>query len=110
MTQPKPGRKPGELELLVKKVCDEYIVGAVALKPGRKLTPDMVATIIEADGGGATSAGAVSSIFDRWLECGFAVILGPPKHFDDYTDQGRELGLAALKEAWVTRKRAERFG
>lgn len=84
----------GELELWVKQQCDIWLID----KPGDLCTPSYLAAEIARDQGIAPpSVGAISSVFERWVKLGFAVVAKKPTRFVGYTDEGRELGLEKMK-------------
>lgn len=106
-----PDRRPrGWLETDVKQVCDKFITGEVALEEGQHLTPHRVSRLVKELEGldEAPSTGAVAAVFDRWKEIGFAVISDKPVAFVDYTEDGKSLGLAAMKAVRSENRKAER--
>lgn len=94
----------GELESWVKDECDAWLID----KEIYPCTPPYLAeAIAKTQGlGKQPSVGAISSVFDRWIGIGFAVIGKKPTRFLSYTDEGVKLGLDGLKEL---RKRTRRF-
>lgn len=108
---PKGRRIRGALEADVKRVCDEFVTGLVALPEGELLTPHRIAKIVKdtiGDPEYSPSTGAVAAVLVRWKAIGFASLNEKPMAFLDYTDAGRTEGLTALKAASAEGKRAER--
>lgn len=102
-TQDEPDAKDrrgrGDLEADVKGVTDAFVMGTIETQ-GKPLTPHRIAKLAqERDQGKPLSVGAVSAVLRRWTEIGFADVGGTPFAFRDYTDAGREQGLASLKAA-----------
>lgn len=107
----KKDRRPrGWLEQDVKQITDKFITGEVKLEEGQYLTPHRVARMVkELDGlDEAPSSGACAAVFHRWVDLGFAVMNDKPFSFKDYTQEGRDQGLTALKEQRSSRIKAER--
>lgn len=90
------GRTPkGQLELWVKEQCDIWLID----KPGFPCTPQWLSDHIAEDQGiTPPSVGAISAVFDRWTNLGFAVIERKPTRFIKYTDEGIRLGLERMKQ------------
>lgn len=84
----------GELELWVKEVCDVWLVEGYQML----CTPAWISEeIADAQGIKPPSVGAISAVFERWMKLGFAVIEKKPTRFTGYTEEGKQLGLDALK-------------
>lgn len=105
-----PRRARTELESRVKAVTDAFVSGSVPLGDGEALTPHRIAKRLEDEPGneGKVSTGAVASVLSRWEAYGFAKLTPKPLAFVDYTDEGREEGLTALKEAATKAKREQK--
>lgn len=85
----------GELELRVKKECDQWILD----NPEESCTPSYISEkIYEKYGGKVPSVGAISAVFDRWTKLGFALIGKKPTRFVGYLPDGIKYGLEGLKE------------
>lgn len=85
----------GELELWVKEQCDIWIVEEI----DEPCTPVYLSNeIAKAQGIKAPSVGAISAVFDRWVNLGFAEIGKKPTRFIKYTPEGVKLGLEGCKE------------
>ncbi len=107
----KNDRRPrGWLATDVKDVCDKFITGEIILPEGKTLTPHRVAVLVKEQGGleKPPSAGAVTAVFKRWQEYKFVVMNEKPFAFSDYTDEGRNVGLAGLIEARSSARKAEK--
>ena len=94
-------RRPrGWLAADVKNVCDLYITGGLKIKDDKPLTPHRCALAVkELDGlDKPPSTGAVSAVFKRWKELGFATFSDEPYAFVDYTEEGRTLGLKRMQD------------
>jgi hypothetical protein len=93
------------LESDVKRVCDDYITGALVLPDGKLLTPHAIAASVMERRNDDTkvSGGAVAACLARWTEIGYVATNAKPVAFLDYTDAGRNEGLAALKRAHSAR-------
>lgn len=93
----------GELELWVKQACDVWLID----QPGTPCTPTYIAEDIAHDQGIIPpSVGAITSVFNRWSELGFAVIDKKPTRFTSYTPEGVEKGLDLMK---IEAKRKKKF-
>lgn len=93
------GRRPrGWLAASVVKVCQDYASGKVKLDDGKLLTPHRVAKIVqERDGSDEPpSTGAVSGVFKRWQDFGFATFNEKPFAFKKLTAKGERDGLDAI--------------
>jgi hypothetical protein len=98
---PKTRGERTPLEADVKAVTDDYVTGALTLEEGETLTPHRIAKLVHerrGEGQPKPSAGAVSAVLDRWVAYGFCTVSEKPVAFADYTDEGREKGLTAMKE------------
>lgn len=85
----------GELELLVKKECDQWVLD----NPEESCTPSYISERIAHDLGiKAPSVGAISAVFDRWTKLGFALIGKKPTRFVGYMPDGVKYGLEGLKD------------
>lgn len=94
-------RVKGALEDEVKQVTDLW----VALKPKDPCTPAWVAEKINAEN--PPSTGAISAVFDRWAEYGFASTEKKPTRFTGYTEAGVKKGLYVLKAEFKDKKRRQ---
>lgn len=84
-------RAKGLLEDEVRHVCNLYMKGEVE----GPMTPQQVSNLIdEAD---PPSVGAISAVFKRWVDVGFAETDTKPARFVCYTVAGMKLGLEKLK-------------
>lgn len=102
-------RRPrGFLEADIKRVCDAWVTGEYVVVGEKPLTPYRAALALkEMDQlDEAPSSGAVSAVFDRWVEIGFMEASRKPYAFAGYTEAARTKGLAALHKEWRERKRA----
>ncbi len=93
------GRKPrGWLAAAVLKVCQDFTSGKVKLEDGKLLTPHRVAKIVQERDGSEEppSTGAVSAVFKRWDEFGFATFNAKPFAFKKLTAKGEKEGLEGL--------------
>ena len=98
---PASGRAtPSDLEGDLRIVLNAYVQGQITLGDGVHATPHTLAGLIakHRNDGKAVSSGAVSAALSRWAEVGFITLRQKPTAFDDFTDDGRALGLKALKE------------
>lgn len=85
----------GELESWVEEVCNAWLVD----EPDFHCTPAFIAEeIAKTKGITPPSVGAIGSVFNRWVELGFAECAKKPVRFVRYTEDGLKLGLAAIKE------------
>lgn len=98
------------LESDIKRVCDDFITGAMVLPEGKLLTPHTIAAAVMDRRTDETkvSGGAVAACLARWAEIGYVVINAKPVAFLDYTDDGRTEGLGALKRSHSARLAAAR--
>lgn len=95
----------GQLEELVLHECNAWL-----LDPEGFCSPKYIADEIFRERGGESppSHGAIGAIFDRWVQVGFADCQRKPVRFVQFTEEGRKLGLDALKErAKLKKKRTE---
>lgn len=84
----------GELESQVKEACDAWVIA----KPDLSCTPPYISSVIaETHDIKPPSVGAISAVFDRWTNLGFALIGRKPVRFVGYTDEGVKHGLEGLK-------------
>ena len=119
----KKERRPrGWLEHDVKQITDKFVTGEIVLegKPAKDgeeaksetlyLTPHRVARLVKDLDGleEAPSTGAVAAVFARWEKLGFALFRLKPYAFLDYTDEAKDKGLTAMKEAASDSKKAAR--
>lgn len=109
---PPARRAPIDLEPDVKYFTDQLVTQELVLAEGKHLTPHALSVLIgEKRGGGKEnrpSSGAVQATLKRWEEIGFATMYQKPFAFGDYTDAGRDDGLAAVKAAYSERAKAAR--
>lgn len=98
----------GELEYRVKRVCDEFVSGALVTEKG-VLTPVIIADRINPDN--PPSSGAIGAVFDRWQAMGFAETARKPVRFIRYTDDALRYGLQQMKKRskWNRKSEAARF-
>lgn len=102
-----PDRRPrGWLAADIKSVCDLYITGELKIKDDKPLTPYRCALAVkEVDGlDEAPSVGAVSAVFKRWDNMGFATFRTDPFAFVEYTEEGKQLGLQRMMELHRARR------
>lgn len=84
----------GQLELWVKRSCDEWVVE----KLDESCTPKWISQrIAEKEGISPPSVGAIGAVFDRWTEIGFALVARKPVRFIGYLPDGVKYGLEELK-------------
>lgn len=99
---------PTDLQGDMKRVTDRFVMGELDdYLGGKPLTPSRVSALVhEARGGEGKppSTGAVAAAFRRWEEYGFATFGEAPYAFEDYTSEGRSLGLKGILSA----RKAER--
>lgn len=113
----KGGRKPppddvrerGSLEMDVKGVTDDFEAGNIDME-GKPLTPHRIANlIVERDGlDRRPSPGAITEVFKRWDEYGFALFDENPTAFRRYSAKGNKEGLESLKEKGIAKRKEER--
>lgn len=104
-------RARGRLEDLVREVCDQIVTGAIELPEELPWTPHRLAAQIKERypaSGVDPSTGAIADNLKRWAGLGFAVVEESPLAFVAYTDEGREKGLAVLKQEARERRSQER--
>lgn len=91
-------RGRGQLEADVKQITDAYVMGEFKTFDDRPLSAYRIATAIKERDGLAElpSVGGIVYVLDRWERIGFATFTRNPFAFEDYTEDGRVLGLAAL--------------
>lgn len=91
--------KASPLEADLRRVLDAYVQGQLTLADNTLPTPHTLASeIAKLRGDGKqVSSGAVSAALIRWEEIGFAKLGQKPMVFLDYTDDGRNQGLNAMK-------------
>ncbi len=91
-------RGRGLLEADVKQITDAYVTGEFEVPSGKPLTAYRIATAIkERDSlDELPTVGGVVYVLERWERIGFATFTRAPFAFEDYTEDGRTLGLAAL--------------
>jgi hypothetical protein len=105
------GRKPrGWLAADVKRICDDFLSGKLKLGEGEGLTPHRVAKLVQTRNGSEEppSTGAVSAVFKRWQEYGFAKFSKKPFGFTEYTAKGKEVGLDGMIAARSEKRKADR--
>lgn len=92
---PEPRLPRGYLELDVDLICQEYEAGEHKLPEGKFLTPYRVGTLLIAETDGERkrpSTGAISAVFDRWEDEGYAEFRREPYAFLRFTTLGRLSG------------------
>lgn len=108
---PKPKRPRTNLEAEVKRITDASVTGEIGDYFGNEpITPHRIANAIyeKSDRDSKPSTGAVTEVLKRWRDVGFITVTEKPFAFEDYTEQGRTLGLNALKaQAKEARKAAK---
>lgn len=100
--EPAVRRKTGELEALVGEIINDWITGTCTAD---KLTPSKIGSAIQAKHGlvAAPSTGAITNVLTRWAAIGYVTLGdGKPLRFEDYTEDARDLGLAALQRRHKT--------
>lgn len=99
--EPKPLRRPLEEDL--KTVLDNIVTGKMTVPEGKSATPHVISGLIKelrgGDAGDRPSSGAVAAALNRWAHIGYITLNQGPTSFADYTNAGRQDGLAALKKA-----------
>lgn len=115
MTSVADGRRSrGQLHYDVKRITDTYVTDAASLglKDGEPLTPHRIVSALMTTDSLDTrpSTGAVSNVLKNWREIGFAEIAEGPTAFVDYTEDGRNLGLDAMKAAAAADRKAAKAG
>lgn len=106
--QDKARRPRGWLAKDVLQVVEKLVSGEVKLdKPA---TPHRVAKLVkELDSlDEAPSSGAVSAVFKRWRDFGFAEFHDKPFSFKCITPEGLELGLDGIMDRRAKQRKAER--
>lgn len=103
-------RSRGLLESDIKRVCDAYVTGQYKVPGDKPLTPYRAGLALQEMDQleRAPSSGAVSAVFDRWVEIGFMEAGRKPYCFKDYTEAGRSDGLAALHRRDAAHRKAAR--
>lgn len=107
----KPRRQPIALEADVRQVCNDLVTGDLTLGEGQSLTPHAISVILGERRGGKEhrpSSGAVQEALKHWVEIGYITATQKPFAFADYTEDGKTLGLDALKARHSERKKAAR--
>jgi hypothetical protein len=97
-----PRRKLGEtghLQDSVLQITEDFAAGKISLEKDKKLTPHVIAGLVEESGRPKPSTGAVAAVLARWANYGFAVISEKPVAFVKFTAKGKKDGLDALKKA-----------
>lgn len=92
-------RRPrGWLADAVLAVVRDFASGKLVLPEGQGLTPHRVAKLVQERDGSEDppSTGAVSAVFKRWEDYGFAKFTQKPFGFKALTPKGEELGLEGL--------------
>ncbi|MGE0342518.1 MAG: hypothetical protein AB7O86_05580 [Porticoccaceae bacterium] len=96
----KTTKSRGTLEAETLAVCNDFVTGLLVLEEGQMLTPSTISRVIHARNGNVgnpPSSGAIADNLTRWAAIGFCTVNDKPKAFVDYTDEGRDKGLTALK-------------
>lgn len=94
---------PGELESWVKDACDVWLIDEEQFP----CTPVWIADeIAKTQGIKPPSVGAITAVFNRWVNLGFAVVGKKPTRFLHYTEDGVRLGLDRMKQQAKRRQRA----
>lgn len=85
----------GELESMVKAICDVWVVD----QPADRCSPPYIASQIGRTYGiKEPSLGAVDAVLKRWVKLDFAVVDSKPTRFTRYTEEGIMHTLDGLKE------------
>lgn len=104
-------RRKGDMEELMRQICNKISMGDVPPPRGGNWTVSCIAKAIHQEfpySGTKPSVGAVADNLRRWHEIGYAVINPKPLSFVDFTDEGRDFGLAALKARAAEARKAQR--
>lgn len=99
---PSGQRQRGQLEDEVKRVTDIWVAMA-SLGSIDPCTPAWVSEMIDAEN--PPSTGAITAVFDRWTEMGFATSERKPTRFTGYTPEGVQKGLHVMKVDYKFKKR-----
>lgn len=94
----------GELESWVKDACDVWLIDQEQFP----CTPAWIADeISKTQAITPPSVGAISAVFDRWSNLGFAKIEKKPTRFVYYSAEGITLGLEKMKDRAKRSKRLQ---
>lgn len=102
--EPVRSRRPAtDLESDLKVILDSIVLGNITIDGAP--TPHTLARLIhenrkvtEGEDAVKPSSGAVTAALQRWERIGYVTLKTGPLAFDDYTEDARTLGLAALKQ------------
>lgn len=99
-----------DLEGDLRTVLNAIVTRELVLPEGKTPTPHTLAGLVADARGDDTpvSAGAVTAALKRWDEVGFVSLSDKPITFVDYTEAGRNHGLAYLKQQHRDRRRKAR--
>lgn len=100
----------GWLQKAIRTLTDNYIRGTVTVPDDKPLTPHRAAALLVDQGLAEEppSTGAVSAVFKRWQEYGFATFTDKPFAFVGYTDEARDLGFDGIMEKRSAERKAAR--
>lgn len=106
----------GHLQDAVQTVINKVLTGEIVIADKKPLTPHRVARLIQEwkiDNGEKDaelpSTGAVSAMFKRWEEYGYATFTQNPLAFKAYTAAGRRHGLEGVLAKRAETRKAERL-
>lgn len=90
-----PRRPRNYLAFDVNNICLAYLKGEYKLPEGKHLTAHFIAKLmIEQEGlVKKPSVGAITKVFQRWEEYGYATMRTLPYAFVDFTEEGKRLGF-----------------
>lgn len=104
----KSRRPRGWLAMDINRVIIMWTTGEAQLKQYALMTPYNAAKLLrEIDGldkSDTPSSGAVADVFKKWEEMGYALCAQNPYCFIDYTDLGREIGMAECELRYKRKK------
>lgn len=102
----RPVAMKGELEELVRDVCNGIDTGLIVEKDGQPWTPTRLSDAVACrahhiyTSSRPPSAGAVADTLKRWRKVGFAEVSDSPLAFVRFTPEAKTLGLTALKQRY----------
>jgi hypothetical protein len=104
-------RRRGDMEELMRQICNKISMGDVPPPRGGNWTVSYIARAIHEEfpfSGVKPSLGAVADNLNRWHQMGYAIINPKPLSFVDFTEAGRDIGLAALKQRFAEAEKKRR--